>query len=124
MPATAVRDVRFPSPTPQQPVGDSAVAHLAHDSVGPLDSGDFIQHVQRRAGQTDQLMDELVGKIAYVLYNVLPNLQNFSLKTQILHGQPNDPPVDVMIPALIIYSIVYALPGFFLSWLLFFRREL
>ncbi len=84
----------------------------------------YLKDVIERAGQTGEKLDELIGGLARVLYNVLPNLQYFSLKTQIVNSPPNDPPADVLIPNLIIYGLVYAMVGFILAYWVFRRKEL
>lgn len=58
------------------------------------------------------------------MYYVLPNLQNFSLKEQILYLQINDPPRDAQIPQLILYGLLYAVSGYILAYWIFRRREL
>ncbi len=85
---------------------------------------EFLKDVQNRAGQSGKWFDDAIGWIANSLYQVLPNLQNFSLKTQIINGQPNDPPTDVLIPNLMAYGTLYALFGFLLAWVVFWRREM
>ena len=84
---------------------------------------EYLKDVQNRAGQTGQWLDALAGDIAKWLYEILPNLQNFSLKMQIVNGMPNDPPRDLQIPNLIVYGLAYGLAGFILSWFLFWRKE-
>jgi hypothetical protein len=85
---------------------------------------EYLKDVYNRAGQSGQFFDNLVGNIAYGLFHVLPNLQNFSLKNQILYLQPNDPPRDAMIPWMITYALVYAVSGFIMSYWIFRRKEL
>ncbi len=111
-----------------------AVSCAATSSVVPTIGGlfiyitgtltEYLKDVQNRAGQTGNWLDEMIGQMANVLYNVLPNLQNFSLAEQIVNGQPNDPPTDVLIPNLMAYGLAYALAGFVLSWIIFWRKEL
>ena len=84
----------------------------------------YLRDVYHRSGQTDQILDAMIGKIANGLYYILPNLQKFSLKTQILYSQPNDPPTDTQIPMLILYGLVYALAGYILAYWVFRRKEL
>lgn len=84
---------------------------------------EYLKDVQNRAGQTGQWLDAVVGNIAKGLYELLPNLQSFSLKMQIVNGMPNDPPRDLQIPNLIVYGLAYGLAGFILSWFLFWRKE-
>ena len=74
---------------------------------------EYLKDVVNRAGQTTQFLDNMIGKIASFLYMVLPNLQHFSLKTQIVNGQPNDPPTDVIISNLLLYGFLLDLPDFF-----------
>ena len=85
---------------------------------------EYLKDVWVRSGQTGQWFDEMIGQIAYGLYHVLPNLQRFSLKTQILYLQPNDPPRDSMIPNVIAYGLVYALAGYIMAYWIFRRKEL
>jgi len=84
---------------------------------------EYLKDVENRAGQTAQFLDVMIGKIASTLYMVLPNLQNFSLKTQIVNGQPNDPPVDVIIHSLLLYGFLYGLAGFLCAYVVFWRKE-
>ncbi|MFA7691994.1 MAG: ABC transporter permease subunit [Candidatus Hydrogenedentes bacterium] len=84
---------------------------------------EYLKDVEHRAGQTGQMLDKIIGDIASGLYAILPNLQNFSLSTQIVTGQPNDPPADVLIPNLILYGMVYGLAGFACAYLVFWRKE-
>jgi ABC-type transport system involved in multi-copper enzyme maturation permease subunit len=81
---------------------------------------EYLKDVQERAGEASQW----IGSIANWLYRILPNLQDFSLKTQILYLQPNDPPKDVLIPNLILYAMLYAVSGFLIAYWIFRRREL
>ncbi len=84
---------------------------------------EYLKDVENRAGQTAEFLDVMIGKIASYLYAILPNLQNFSLKTQIVNGQPNDPPVDVIISALLLYGFIYGLAGFLCAYVIFWRKE-
>jgi len=85
---------------------------------------EYLQDVANRAGQSDQIIQSMVGSVAGGLYRVLPNLRSFDLKEQILYLQPNDPPADVQIPNLILYGLAFAVAGYALAWLLFMRKEL
>ncbi len=69
-------------------------------------------------------LDRITGFLAYLLYNIIPNLQRFSMKMQILNSQPNDPPVDMQIPWLILYGCIYAVTGFVLAYWIFRRKEM
>lgn len=85
---------------------------------------EYLKDVYNRAGQTGNVLDEWIGYVAYGFYLVLPNLQNFSLKNQIVHFQPNEPPHDVLIPNLIAYGLVYAVFGYLAAYWIFRRKEL
>jgi ABC-type transport system involved in multi-copper enzyme maturation permease subunit len=85
---------------------------------------EYLKGVADRAGQTGQWLDEWIGYLADGLYYVLPNLQNFSLKEQILYLQINDPPRDAQIPQLILYGLLYAVSGYIMAYWIFRRREL
>ncbi len=92
----------------------------------------YLQNVYAKSGQisTDQsqlaaFADEWIGKIAYGLYLMLPNLQYFNLKNEILYLQPNDPlPTDVFIMNLVAYGLVYAVAGYLIAYWIFWRKEL
>lgn len=84
----------------------------------------YLQDVSVRSGQSDAVADQIIAKIALGLYWVLPNLQQFSLKTQIVNGSLSDPPTEAWIPNLVIYGLVYAVSGFAMAYWIFRRREL
>ena len=84
----------------------------------------YLDDVQTRLGESTEWLDKIIGNIAWALHGILPNLQNFSLKAQILDSLPNDPPTDVLIPWLILYSLIYAVTGWLIAYLIFFRKEL
>ncbi len=85
---------------------------------------EYLRDVSNRAGQTEEFFDKLVGNLANGLFYVLPNLQNFSLKDQILYLAPNDAPRDAAIPQLIVYGLIYAISGYIIAYLIFRRKEL
>lgn len=85
---------------------------------------EYLADVARRAGATEQFFDKLVGYLADGLFRILPNLQNFSLKDQILYLSPNDAPRDALIPQLIMYGLAYAISGYIIAYLIFRRKEL
>ena len=85
---------------------------------------EYLKDVANSAGQTGQWLDQMIGYVARGLFEILPNLQNFSLRNQILYLQPNDPPRDVMIPNLIVYGLVYAVAGYIIAYWVFRRKEL
>jgi ABC-type transport system involved in multi-copper enzyme maturation permease subunit len=85
---------------------------------------EYLKDVSVRAGQTGQWLDQMIGQVAWGLYNVLPNLQQFSLKNEVLYLQPNDPPRDKLIGFLVLYGLVYALSGYVLAYWVFRRKEL
>jgi len=85
---------------------------------------EYLKDVEVRSGQSGEFFDEMIGWVAYGLRNVLPNLQHFSLKMQILDRAPNDPPTDVLIPNLVVYGLIYAISGFIMAYLIFRRKEL
>lgn len=85
---------------------------------------EYVKDVYVRASESAEPLQQLVAYVAQALSATLPNLQNFSLKEQILNGQINDPPTEVLIPNLILYGLVYAVSGFILAYWVFRRREL
>lgn len=85
---------------------------------------EYLKDVAQRVGEASGPVDQFIGQLAFGLYNVLPNLRLFDLKDHILYLQPNDPPMDVQIPNLIVYGLVYAILGYLLAYWLFRRKEL
>ncbi len=85
---------------------------------------EYLKDVAARSGQTGLWLDEKIGQVASALYDILPNLQHFSLKSSILYLQPNDPPRDLQLPNLIAYGLFYAIAGYILSYWIFRRKEL
>lgn len=85
---------------------------------------EYLKDVSVRAGASGEKVDYIISEIAQLLFNVMPNLHDFDLRTQILNAPINEPPVDAQIPQLIIYGILYALTGYILALWLFHRKEL
>lgn len=110
-----------------------AVAATASSSVLPIIAGlfiyltgqltEYLRGVIDRAALADTFADRLVGGIAQGLYYVLPNLQNFSIRTQVVYSSPNDPLIDVYVPNLLSLSLLYGLAGFFLAYWVYRRKE-
>lgn len=77
------------------------------------------------SGLVNEFSDEkLVGAISFSLSKILPNLQYYDLKMQILDKQPNDAPTDVMLSVLVPYGLAYALSGFVLAYWIYRRKEI
>lgn len=85
---------------------------------------EYLKDVANRTGESESIIQTVVGQVAMGLYHVLPNLRNFDMRDQILYLQPNDPPADIIIPNLIGYGLLFAVAGYGLAWLLFMRKEL
>ena len=85
---------------------------------------EYLKDVYNRVGESEQMLETIIGYIAWGLYQLLPNLRSFDMKDQILYYRSNDPPADIQIPNLIAYSLVFALVGYLLAWALFSRKEL
>lgn len=83
----------------------------------------YLKDVYEQSGQSGQTLDEWIGKLAFAMYNALPNLQFFSLKAQIINSPPNSP-AEALIPNLVVYGLVYGLIGFALAYWVFRRKEL
>ncbi|NUM53048.1 MAG: ABC transporter permease [Candidatus Hydrogenedentes bacterium] len=85
---------------------------------------EYLKDVADRSGQTESMLDSLIGNTASGLYYVLPNLQLFDLKDQILYLASNDAPKDTIFSQLIVYGFVYGLAGYLMSYWIFRRKEL
>lgn len=119
-----------------------AVSCTASSSVLPTIAGLFIwitgnltqylEDVSLRSGFNNDwsgLVNEfssekLVGAVSFGLSKILPNLQYYDLKMQILDRQPNDAPTDVMLSVLVPYGLAYALSGFVLAYWIYRRKEI
>jgi ABC-type transport system involved in multi-copper enzyme maturation permease subunit len=111
-----------------------AVAAASTSAVLPTIAGLFIyitgnltqylESVVNRAEGSENAADKALGWLAWALRNTLPDLQYFSLKTQILSLQMNDTPKDIQIPNLVVYGILYALAGYVIAYWVFRRKEL
>ena len=88
---------------------------------------EYLKDVNNRSREATDFFQRFVGGAAEWLYNILPNLQKFSLKNYILDLQPNDPlPSEMMdqIPNLILYGLAYAIAGYVIAYWVFRRKEL
>lgn len=85
---------------------------------------EYLKDVADRSGQTDSMLDSLIGNTANLLFYVLPNLQYFDLKDQILYLASNDAPRDTIFSQLIIYGLAYGFAGYLMSYWIFRRKEL
>lgn len=85
---------------------------------------EYLKDVFAKSGQTELWIDKMIGYISLGLYELLPNLQNFSLKNQILYLASNDPPRDILLPNLIAYGLLYAVAGYVMAYWIFRRKEL
>lgn len=111
-----------------------AVAATASSSVLPTIAGlfiyitgnltEYLNDVAIRAEDAAGVADKAIGAIASALHMVLPNLQNFSMRMELVNGLPNDAPNMAMIPNLIVYSLVYSGCGFAMAYWIFRRKEM
>lgn len=112
-----------------------AVASRASSAVLPTIAGLFIyitgnltqylDDVRFRTGQTDLWFEAFIGQTAQWLYQILPNLQQFSIKHVILNTDINfiSPSVYAIVPNAVLYGVVYGVAGWILSAILFRKRE-
>lgn len=88
---------------------------------------EYLKDVGMRSRESEEMFSTLIGNLAAYLYNILPNLQKFSIKNYILELQPSDPlPREIwdQIPNLILYGCAYALSGYVIAYWIFRRKEL
>lgn len=88
---------------------------------------EYLKDVNNRSRESAEFFQRFVGQTAEWLYNILPNLQKFSIKNYILDLQPNDPlPREIwdQIPNLILYGLAYAVAGYVIAYWVFRRKEL
>lgn len=88
---------------------------------------EYLKDVGLRSRESVEVLDAVIGKLAVYLYNILPNLQKFSIKNHILNLQASDPlpgAVWDQIPNLMVYGFAYAFSGFIIAYWVFRRKEL
>lgn len=88
---------------------------------------EYLKDVNNRSRESEDFFQRFVGSTAEWLYNILPNLQKFSMKNYILDLQPNDPlpsEISEQIPNLILYGLAYAIAGYVIAYWVFRRKEL
>lgn len=88
---------------------------------------EYLKDVTMRVGESQEVFDVLIGQLAKWLYNILPNLQRFSMKNYIVDMEPNAPlPSEVwdQIPNLVLYGLLYAASGYLIAYWVFRRKEL
>lgn len=88
---------------------------------------EYLKDVTLRARDSQESLDVLIGEMAKYLYNILPNLQKFSMKNFILELPPNSPlpqAVSQQMGNLMLYGVAYAFSGFLIAYWIFRRKEL
>jgi len=111
-----------------------AVASTASSSVLPTIAGlfiyitgnltEYLSDVAIRPEESTAFADKAVGLLAKGLHAILPNLQSFSMRMELVNGLPNDVPNYAMMPQLILTSFAFSISGFALAYLLFRRKEM
>jgi len=111
-----------------------AIAATASSAVLPTIAGlfiyitgnltEYLSDVAIRAEDSTALADKIVGLIARGLHAVLPNLQSFSMRMELVNGLPKDVPNYSMIPSIIVTSLAFSAYGLALAFLLFRRKAL
>lgn len=111
-----------------------AVAATASSAVLPTIAGlfiyitgnltEYLSDVAIRSEESTAFADKAVGALASALHAILPNLQSFSMRMELVNGLPNDVPNFAMMPQLILTSLAFSISGFALAYLLFRRKEM
>ena len=70
---------------------------------------------------TDRLRDEVTGWLVAIAYYVLPNLERFNFKTELVHGLPFPTAAAAW---AVLYSLIYTALALTLAWLQFRRKDL
>jgi len=87
---------------------------------------EYLKDLSLRSDEAE-FVSRMVGMIADALYKTLPNLQKFSIKTEIVElnaGAPLPAAIFNQIPNLIIYGLAYAVSGYVIAYWVFRRKEL
>lgn len=87
---------------------------------------EYLKDVSLRSDDSD-FFTALIGNVADALYRTLPNLQKFSIKTDVIQlnpGAPLPPETFNQIPNLILYGLAYAVSGYVIAYWVFRRKEL
>jgi ABC-type transport system involved in multi-copper enzyme maturation permease subunit len=107
-----------------------AVSMVSSSAVLPIISGAFIyiighlvEYLKGLSNHAMQAGQEFIGSLIRLLYLVLPDLSNFSLRDQLIHLQPNDPRIGIIIWKLVLYALANVAVGIAIAHLLFRRKE-
>jgi len=103
------------------------VSVVSTSAVLPIICGFFIYIIGSLTNYLKILKEEttnvVLARLIGVLYQVMPNLQEFNIKDQLVHFQPGNPTVNIFWGWLILYGLSYILAGYILAYLLFTRKE-
>ena len=107
-----------------------AVSMVSSSAVLPIISGAFIYIIGHLVEYLKGLSNHAVAAghaflagLIKLLYLVLPDLSNFNLRDQLIHLQPNDPRIGVIMWRLVAYALANVAVGILIAHMLFRRKE-
>ena len=107
-----------------------AVSMVSSSAVLPIISGAFIYIIGHLVEYLKGLSNHAVAAghaflagLIRLLYLVLPDLSNFNLRDQLIHLQPNDPRIGVIMWKLVAYALANVAVGILIAHMLFRRKE-
>jgi ABC-type transport system involved in multi-copper enzyme maturation permease subunit len=107
-----------------------AVSMVSSSAVLPIICGAFIYIIGHLVEYLKGLSNHAVAAghaflagLIKLLYLVLPDLSNFNLRDQLIHLQPNDPRIGVIMWRLVAYALANVAVGILIAHMLFRRKE-
>jgi len=107
-----------------------AVSVVSSSAVLPIICGAFIylvgHLVEYLKGLSTHAAEEghaFLAALTKTLYLVLPNLNSFNLRDQVIHLQPNDPRIGVTLWTLVLYGLANVAVALLITYWLFRRKE-
>lgn len=107
-----------------------AVSVVSSSAVLPIICGAFIyiighlvEYLKGLSNHAVQAGHAFLASLIRLLYLVLPDLSNFNLRDQLIHLQPNDPRIGVIMWRLVLYALANVAVGILIAHMLFRRKE-
>jgi ABC-type transport system involved in multi-copper enzyme maturation permease subunit len=107
-----------------------AVSMVASSPVLPIICGAFIyiighlvEYLKNLSNHAIDAGHAFLAGLIRLLYLILPDLSNFTLRDQLIHLAPNDPRIGVIMWRLILYALANVAVAILITHMLFRRKE-
>ncbi len=85
--------------------------------------GHLVEYLKGLSNHAMQAGQALIASVIKLLYWVLPDLNKYNIRDQLIHLQPNDPRIGIIMWQLVLYTILCVAVGICIAHLLFRRKE-